>query len=110
MEYSKKINHGEAVLLGIISAVQFGFYNNILSKKNYNKINNHFLKYNLPKNINKFFNKKNIKQLLSFMKKDKKNKNKLINLILLKKIGLASYNSYFNEKKINSFFLKKLFN
>ena len=42
------------------------------------------------------------------MKKDKKNKNKLINLILLKNIGSASYNNYVEEKKIISFFRKKL--
>ena len=39
------------------------------------------------KNINNFFSKKDIKKILSFMLKDKKNKNEKINLILLKKIS-----------------------
>ena len=110
MLYSKKLNHGEAVLLGIKSAMEFSYYYNSLSKIDYKRIQNHFLKYNLPKNISKFFNKKKISQIISFMKKDKKNKNQLINLVLLKKIGLTSYNFEVNSKKLNNFFRKKLIN
>jgi len=31
--YSKKLNHGEAVILGILSAIKFGYYINILQKR-----------------------------------------------------------------------------
>ena len=110
MKYSKKLNHGEAVLLGIISVIEFSYINRNLSKDNYIKIKNHFLKYNLPKDINKFFNKKKIKKILSFMQKDKKNKNKLINLIILKKIGSVSYSSYVQLKNLEYFFKNKLIN
>ena len=38
-------------------------------------------------NINKIFRKKDLKKIIYFMKKDKKNINEKINLILLNKIG-----------------------
>ena len=38
-------------------------------------------------NIKKFFKKKELNKIINFMKKDKKNINSKINLILLKKIG-----------------------
>ena len=44
------------------------------------------------------------------MKSDKKNKNKNINLILLKDIGKPIINLNFNEKKIYSFLKKELIN
>ena len=91
MNYSKKLNHGEAVLLGIVSASNFAYQNNYMDKKDYKKIINHFNKFNLPKNISNFFSKKDIKKILFFMQKDKKNQNEKINLILLKKISKVSY-------------------
>ena len=44
------------------------------------------------------------------MKKDKKNNNNKINLVLLKKIGKVSYNCQYNEKIIYNFFIKELTN
>jgi len=38
-------------------------------------------------NIKEIFKRKEIKKIINLMKKDKKNKNSKINLILLKKIG-----------------------
>ena len=110
LNYSKKLNHGEAVLLGIISAITFGLEIKLLSKIDYIKIKNHYIKYNLPNNINNYFTKKNLQKLILFMKKDKKNTSNLINLILLKKIGKAKLNLNFTEKKIYDFLKKKLMN
>ena len=104
--YSKKLNHGEAVILGINTATKFSVLNNILSIKEFNLIENHLNKLSLPRHINKFFTLKNLNKILSFMKKDKKNNTSKINLVLLKKIGHPIYKLQFNEKKIN-FFLKK---
>ena len=106
--YSKKINHGEAVLLGIICASNFAKQNNIINIDDYKKIINHYKKLNLPIKINNFFKKNKINKILSFMKKDKKNSSKKINLILLKKIGSVSYSYQFNEKIISKFFYKEL--
>ena len=107
-KYSKKINHGEAVLLGIICASNFAKQNNIINIDDYTKIINHYKKLNLPIKINNFFKKNKINKILGFMKKDKKNSSKKINLILLKKIGSVSYNYQFNEKIISKFFYKEL--
>ena len=106
--YSKKLNHGEAVMLGIKTAAKFSLSNNILNYKEFNLIENHLKKLNLPNNINKFFSSKNLNKLLSFMKKDKKNSTNKINLVLLKKIGSPIYKLQFNSKKINLFLKKEL--
>jgi 3-dehydroquinate synthase len=106
--YSKKLNHGEAVILGIITAAKFSLSNNILNIKEFNLIENHLNKLNLPRNINKFFSIKNLNKLLSFMKKDKKNNMDKINLVLLKKIGSPIHKLHFDEKKINLFLRKEL--
>ena len=106
--YSKKLNHGEAVILGIKSAAKFSLLNNILSIKEFNLIENHLDKLKLPKNVNKFFSIKDLNKILSFMKKDKKNNTNKINLVLLRKIGSPIYKLQFDEKKINLFLRKEL--
>ena len=106
--YSAKLNHGEAVILGIKTAAKFSLSNKILNKKEFELINNHLDNLNLPRNIDKFFSKKNLNTILSFMKKDKKNNTKKINLVLLKKIGSPIYKLQFNENIINLFLKKEL--
>ena len=108
LKYSKKLNHGEAVMLGIKTAAKFSLLNNILSFKEFNLIENHLNKLSLPRNINKLFSLKNLNKILSFMKKDKKNNTNEINLVLLKKIGSPTYKLQFDEKKINLFLAKEL--
>ena len=104
--YSKKLNHGEAVILGIKTASKFSLSKNILNVKEFHLIENHLNKLNLPRNINKFFSIKNLNKILSFMKKDKKNNTSKISLVLLKKIGSPIHKLQFDEKEIH-FFLKK---
>jgi len=106
--YSKKLNHGEAVILGIITAAKFSLSNNILNIKEFNLIKNHLNKLSLPKNINKFFSIKDLNKILSFMKKDKKNNMNKINLVLIKKIGFPIYKLQFDEKRISLFLRKEL--
>jgi 3-dehydroquinate synthase/shikimate kinase/3-dehydroquinate synthase len=106
--YSKKLNHGEAVILGIKTAAKFSLTNNILNIKEFNLIEDHLNKLDLPKNINKFFSTKDLNKILSFMKKDKKNNTSKVNLVLLKKIGSPIYKLQFGEKKINLFLRKEL--
>ena len=60
-------------------------------KKNFsiNKItksSNHIKTSKLPYNMKKYFSKKILNKILSFMTKDKKNNSDKINLILLKKL------------------------
>ena len=106
--YSKKLNHGEAVILGIKTAARFSLLNKILKTKEFELIENHLNKLNLPRNITKFFSTKHHNKILSFMKKDKKNITNKLNLVLLKKIGSPIYNLQFDEKKVNLFLRKEL--
>ena len=106
LNYSKKLNHGEAVILGIKIASKFSLSNKLLNIKEFRLIESHINKLNLNKN--KFLLKKNTNTILSFMTKDKKNISKKINLILLKKIGHASHDFHFTKEKIKSFLIKEL--
>ena len=108
LNYSAKLNHGEAVILGVKTAARFSLLNKILNKKEFELINDHLTTLSLPSNINKFFSIKDLNTILSFMKKDKKNNTKKISLVLLKKIGSPVYKLQFNEKTINLFLKKEL--
>ena len=110
LKFSKKLNHGEAVILGIKTAAKFSLLNKFLNVNEFNLIENHLNKLNLPANIKKFFSISSLNKILSFMKKDKKNNTKKINLVLLKKIGHPVYRLEFDDKKITSFLKKELIN
>ena len=101
--YDKKLNHGEAVILGIKTALNFSLKYSFLKKKEYELIVNHINDAGLPSSLNKFFSLKDLNKILSFMTKDKKNKSSKINLILLKKIGLPIFNKEYTKKNINLF-------
>ncbi len=108
--FSKKLNHGEAVLLGIITAMNFSLKNNYLKKNEYLLIFNHFKLSALPYDLKRFFSQKDLNKILFFMTKDKKNFSKKISLILLKKIGQTIQNKNFNIIKLKKFLRKELDN
>ena len=110
MGYSKRLNHGEAVILGMCSALKFSLKKKFLKKIEFNLISNHINKSNLPRDLNNYFKKKDIRKILSFMNNDKKNNSKKINLILLKKIGLPEFKRQFSNNNIQSFLKKELRN
>ena len=85
--FSKKLNHGEAVLLGMIIASELSNKRKLLTFKELLLIKKHYSNLKLLRNIKKVFKKNEINKIVYFMKKDKKNTNEKINLILLKKIG-----------------------
>jgi len=85
--FSKKLNHGEAVLLGMIVAIDLSNKKKLLSSKEASLIKKHYKNLKLLMNFKKFFKKNEINKIINFMKKDKKNLNNKISLILLKKIG-----------------------
>ncbi len=74
-------------MLGMMMASQLSYQKKLLSLRDLTLIKKHYLSLNLPMKINKFFKKTEINKIISFMKKDKKNLNEKINLILIKKIG-----------------------
>ena len=100
--YNKGLNHGEAVLLGIMSAVEFSRKKNILKKNGFEQITEHLRKLNYD-SLNKYFKLKDISKIIFYMKQDKKNKDDKINLILLKSIGKPILNKSFREINIRSF-------
>ena len=108
--YSKKLNHGEAVILGIIAALKFSLNIKLIQFKDYKTIINHITKIKLPSNMKNYFSYKDFNKILFFMIKDKKNITKKINLILLKKIGLTVINNEYNTSKIKKFLKKELTN
>ena len=108
--YSKKLNHGEAVILGISTALKFSLEVKLIKVLEYRLIAEHIRKIKVPSNINAFFSNKNLIKILSFMMKDKKNTSKKINLILLKKIGSTAINNHYDILKIKKFLKKELDN
>ncbi len=106
--FSKKLNHGEAVILGIVSALKFSFKNKLIKKKEYNSIIKHIQKSEMPLKIQNYFSKKNLNRILYFMLKDKKNNSDKINLILLSKIGSPIINTHYNVNKLKFFFKNEL--
>ena len=108
MAYSKRLNHGEAVILGIYSALKFSLENRLINLSEFNLIIGHLKKAKLSYNLSKYFSKIDTKKIISYMRNDKKNNSKKINLILLKKIGSMDLTKKFSEEKIRLFINDKL--
>ncbi len=108
--YSKKLNHGEAVILGIVTALKFSLNSKLITYENYIKILKHIRSAKLPSNIKDYFSYKDLNKILKFMSKDKKNFTKNINLILLKKTGSSVIDKEYNIIKIKEFLKKELIN
>ncbi len=106
--FSKKLNHGEAVLLGIYTALKFSYKNKLMLNNEYNSILKHFKDSKLPFNIKNYFNKKHLDKILIFMLKDKKNNSDKINLVLLKKIGSPIIDKVYSKKFLRLFLSKEL--
>ena len=110
-KYSKRINHGEAVLIGMMLASELSYKKELLSFGELKQIKNHYNLLNLPNNIKKLFKKKEISKIIYFMKKDKKNFNEKINLILINKIGKVTRpNSFFIRANELKKFLNSCYN
>ena len=108
--YSKRLNNGEAVILGMKTALNFSLKNNLLKNEEHNLIINHISNSNLPSKITKFFNLKDLGKILSFMLKDKKNNSDKISLVLLKKIGSPLINKEYTKKMVANFLKSELTN
>jgi 3-dehydroquinate synthase len=105
-KYSKKINHGEAVIMGMMMATKLSYLKKICSLNTLNQLINIYNLNNLKHDIKKYFKKNEYNQIINYMNSDKKNNDKKINLILLKKIGQATKP---NKYKISSTELRKEF-
>jgi 3-dehydroquinate synthase len=85
--FSKNINHGEAVLMGMMIAIKLSFFKKLCSYETLLKVIRIYEANNINYDLKKFFNKYEYKKIINFMTNDKKNNDPKINLILLKKIG-----------------------
>jgi 3-dehydroquinate synthase len=85
--YSKKITHGEAVLTGMILATRLSVLKKRCKKKVLEELMEIYKKNNLIYTLKNTSDPKWIKDLVPFLKHDKKNNDEKINFLLLKKIG-----------------------
>ena len=104
--YSKRINHGEAVIMGMMMAAKLSYIKKLCSLNTLNELKKIYNANNLKHDIKKYFKKNEYNKIINYMSADKKNNDKKINMILLKKIGqITRPNMY----KISSNELKKVF-
>ncbi len=85
--YSKKISHGEAVLSGMILASKLSLIKKVCKINSVKEIEEVYLRNNLSYTYKKFKKTNSIRNLVPYLKNDKKNEDEKINFILLKDIG-----------------------
>ncbi len=105
-KYSRNINHGEAVIIGMLMATKLSYLKGVCNLKTLNLIKNIYKQNNLKYSLDKFFEKNDYNNIVNHMTNDKKNNDDKINLILLKNIGQTTIP---NTYKITKIELKKIF-
>ena len=105
--YSKRINHGEAVIMGMMIAAKLSYIKKLCSLNTLNELKQIYSSNNLKYDIKKYFKKNEYNKIIDYMSADKKNNDRKINLILLKKIGQTTRPNLYKISKIE---LKKVFN
>jgi 3-dehydroquinate synthase len=106
--FSKKLNHGEAVILGIKNAVEFSFKKKFLSKQKLNTILKHIDRIGMKPSINNLFKKKHVTKIMNYMKSDKKNNSNNINLILIKDFGKIMIDFQISPSNLKKYISKSL--
>ena len=106
--FSNKLNHGEAVIIGLRNAISFSKKYKIINNKSYNLIINHIDKIPLNKSLQQLFKIKDIDKIISFMKSDKKNISKNINIILIQNFGKIKINYQINQNSLKKFLIYEL--
>ena len=108
--FSKKLNHGEAVILGMKSAFEFSHNKKLIGHKEFYSAIKHLNNSHFPISIKSYFSMKKVDQIVSFMMRDKKNNSKNIKLMLIKKIGGPIIEKEFTSFNIKLFLRKLLIN
>ena len=86
--YSKRLLHGEGVILGSCLALNLSNKLNLIGKEEIARIEGHFIKCGFKTRINQLPGKLlNEEQIIDIMYQDKKVTNNQLNFILLNKIG-----------------------
>ena len=104
-QFTKKINHGEAVLIGMMLASKVSLIKKTCTQKTFDQIKGIYDENTLNYSLADLRNKTKFTQLIKFMFNDKKNNDKKINFILLKNIGkhLCQINLKFQSAKLKNF-------
>ena len=110
LNFSKSLNHGEAVILGMKSAFNFSLEKKIFKREQFDLILNHLKNSNLPYSIKDYFSSKHLEKIVSFMIRDKKNNSDKIKLMLIKRIGGPIIEQEFSQQTIKKFLKKNLIN
>ncbi|WP_440938496.1 3-dehydroquinate synthase [Candidatus Pelagibacter sp.] len=110
LNFSKKLNHGEAVILGMKSAFEFSHSRKLITSKEFSSAIKHLNNSHFPISIKNYFTISKINQIISFMMRDKKNNSKNIKLMLIKKIGGPVIEKEFSDLAIKFFLKKRLIN
>jgi 3-dehydroquinate synthase len=85
--YSRKINHGEAVLIGMVMAMKLSNLKKLCSKETIAQVIDIYKKNKINHSLTKYFGKSYNNKIIEFMANDKKNNDSKVNFILLKRIG-----------------------
>ena len=99
--YSKKIIHGEAVLIGMMVASRLSNHLGYLKNNDLNAIKDLYKKLKLNFKYKKFVTSKNINNIFKIMLNDKKSFKNKTKIILLKRIG----QSFIKETTLDSSFM-----
>ncbi len=109
-KYSNKLNHGEAVLIGMLIATKISKFKNLCSENTYDQIFNLYKNNSLINNLEKFLNKNIILKSIKYMKNDKKKDDEKVSLILLRSIGKTTLPGKYKYKTNQvEYLIKKLF-
>ena len=107
LNFSRRLNHGEAVILGMKSAFEFSHNKKLIIRREFDSAFKHLNNSLFPISIKNYFTINKINQIISFMMRDKKNNSKNIKLMLIKKIGGPIIEKEFSDVTVK-FFLKKI--
>ena len=110
LNFSKGLNHGEAVILGMKSAFIFSLEKKILKKKEFKLTFNHLNNSDFPNSIKDYFSPNDLNKIISFMLRDKKNNSNKIKLMLIRKVGGPIIEKEFSQNAIRQFLKKSLIN
>ena len=110
LNFSKKLNHGEAVILGMKSALEFSHNKKLINDKEFYSAIKHLNNSHFPISIKSYFSMKKVDRIVAFMMRDKKNNSKNIKLMLIKKIGGPIIEKEISDVAVKLFLKKKLIN
>ena len=107
--YSKKINHGEAIFVGTLMALKFSNYLNLCKSEIPKKYQEHLKILGIKHLIDDYKNKTNSEEIYKHMLFDKKMTNGKLNFIVIRDFGKPKIYKLENKKTIITFLRKEVF-